>query len=341
MGLLKSAFNASCRLHSRPMTHKRLTASPNPTLYSPARGTPSNYFRYLAGPSQTVVTGSEFILPVSSLTGTQVQLVTFDQVPTTGTWTLSYNSVATSNLNFDATASDIQVALRLISGLSGVTVTGNYTAGFTITMYGIQSPVILVAAVSVAGTPQVTIGPFGSPRVFDSNIQDFTFDEGLPGSVLYTIDPTDIKVTIPDTASVANGDHLVFGDDSGNYYYLILAIDGVQLPISGPWVLGPDATDIWIYVSVATGNTSQQNTQALQTKLAGTAAFTANLTSSYSGIGFDAAITVTIQNSGVLFDPLILRGDKLLDGSKVYTIKEVIELPDIGGDTMGYRCRVE
>ncbi len=341
MGIMKSAFNAACRLHSRPVIHKRLTASPNPTLFSPARATPSNYFRYLAGPSETVVTGSEFILPVSSLTGTQIQLISFNQVPTVGTWRVVYGTSATTYLNFDATASDLQVALRLITGLELVVVTGDYTLGFSVEMFGIQSPLTFAVQGSAGGTPQVLIGAFTTPHVYDSNLQNFTVDEGAPGSAVYTIDPTDLKVTIPATASVANGDHFIFADDSNNYYYLIIELDGVQLPITGGWVSGPNASAFWIYIPVVTGGTSLQNTQALQDALTADTNFTANLTSSFSGNAFDATGTVAVQDVGTLFSPLILRGDKLLDGSKSYTIKEIIEMPDVGGDVLGYRVRVE
>jgi hypothetical protein len=44
---------------------------------------------------------------------------------------------------------------------------------------------------------------------------------------------------------------------------------------------------------------------------------------------------------GVPFSPLIARGDKLIDSSKHLTVKEVIEIPDLGGEIMGYRVRVE
>lgn len=207
MGLLKSAFNMVSRLHSIPMTHKRIGGGAVPTIYSPVRGTPSNYFRYLAGPAETVVTGAEFILPVAVFLGTAAQRVSFSTVPTTGTWKLSYNSVATSDLSFNAIASDIQTALRLITGLGNVTVTGDYTAGFTVNLFGIQTPFTLVGANG--------------------------------GSVL------------------------------------------------------------------------------------------------------DASITVATLPIGILPIPLLARGDKLLDGSKSWTVKEIIDMPDLGGDTVGYRVRVE
>jgi hypothetical protein len=64
------------------------------------------------------------------------QLISFDEVPDAGLWSLSYGSESTSNLAFNANASAVQSALRLIEGLEDVTVTGNYSSGFTVVFEG-------------------------------------------------------------------------------------------------------------------------------------------------------------------------------------------------------------
>ncbi len=129
-------------------------------------------------------------------------------MPSGGTWKLSYGATATADLNFDDNAATIQAALRLISGLESVTVDGDYTLGFTATMYGIQTPVILTVS-------------YGT---------------------------------------------------------------------------GMDALD---------------------------------------------AVATIAYGTNVPFSPILLRGDKLIDGSKIWTVKEIIPLPDLGGDDLGYRVRVE
>lgn len=208
MGFLRSAFNTVTRLHSRPVVLKRLgNGTTVATLYSPARTTPSNYFRYASGPAETVVTGLEFIIPVDTITGTQIQNLTFSSVPTSGEWKLTYNGIDSANFNFDADASGVQSSIRLVTGLEAVTVSGDYTDGFVFTMYGIQNP--------------------------------------LP------------------------------------------------------------------------------------------------LTASNGGSPLDATMSIAEAQVGALPSPIVARGDRILDGIRNLTIKEIVEMPDLGGEIMGYRCRVD
>jgi len=138
--MLRQAFNALVRLHSRPAHIKRLGT---PDLYSPIRITPSNYFRFLEGPSSTTIHGREFVIPVDTIKGTQQQVISFSAVPTEGKYYLTYNSINTAQFNFNDAASVLQAALRLISGLDAVVVAGAHTSQFTITFYGVQTPLAI------------------------------------------------------------------------------------------------------------------------------------------------------------------------------------------------------
>lgn len=62
--MLKQAFNAILRIHSRQVQLKRLGS---PDLVTNCRVTPANYFRFLEGPSHTTIRGREFIIPVDSI----------------------------------------------------------------------------------------------------------------------------------------------------------------------------------------------------------------------------------------------------------------------------------
>lgn len=62
--MLRQAFNALARVHSRAVTLKRLGS---PDLTTACRITPSNYFRFLEGPSSSTIHGREFIIPVDSI----------------------------------------------------------------------------------------------------------------------------------------------------------------------------------------------------------------------------------------------------------------------------------
>jgi len=69
------------------------------------------------------------------------QLIEFDNVPDAGTWTISYGAETTSALAFGANAAAVQAALRLLEGLEAVTVSGDYSAGFTVTLVDVVGDV--------------------------------------------------------------------------------------------------------------------------------------------------------------------------------------------------------
>lgn len=66
--------------------------------------------------------------------------VEFSDTPGSGTWKLSYNGYSTTALSKTVSSGALQTALRLIPGLSAVTVTGSMGAGFVITMTGAEVP---------------------------------------------------------------------------------------------------------------------------------------------------------------------------------------------------------
>jgi hypothetical protein len=152
--MLRQAFNAVTKLHSRAATIKRLGTV---DMYSPARLTPSNYFRFLRGPEHTTVSGHEFIIPVDSLLGQFAQKLTFDVIPSTGDFQLKYLADTTPAIAFNATAADIQVQLRLLTGLSNVLVTGSFLIGFTITFAGIAAEPDLIEVMASTLDAQDTI----------------------------------------------------------------------------------------------------------------------------------------------------------------------------------------
>lgn len=86
-------------------------------------GSPGNIFQLDA--SVTLVAGQNCI-----------QTISFSAVPTVGQWQLAINGNTTSVLAYNANAAAIQTAVRVLEFCSGCTVTGDYTAGFTITFLG-------------------------------------------------------------------------------------------------------------------------------------------------------------------------------------------------------------
>jgi uncharacterized phage protein gp47/JayE len=66
----------------------------------------------------------------------EVQKITFARVPTSGSFKITYSGNDTASINSAATNSTVQTAIRAIAGLEDVTVSGNFTSGFTITFTG-------------------------------------------------------------------------------------------------------------------------------------------------------------------------------------------------------------
>jgi len=66
----------------------------------------------------------------------EVQDLDFSAVPTTGSFRLRFDGQETAAINWDDTSTDIQVELNGLSNLSAVAVSGNFTAGFTVTFSG-------------------------------------------------------------------------------------------------------------------------------------------------------------------------------------------------------------
>ena len=95
---------------------------------------PSGTIISLSGnPSARFVTDSA----VTLIAGTdEVQTLTFSATPTGGSFRLRYLDQDTSLLSFSVMATNIQTALNGLAGLSGVTVTGTFGAGFVITFAG-------------------------------------------------------------------------------------------------------------------------------------------------------------------------------------------------------------
>lgn len=86
----------------------------------------------------------------------EVQDIDFSAVPDAGIFTLVYEGEETANLPFNASAGNIQTALNNLPSLSGVTVAGNFTSGFTVTFAGSdgQKPqsLLLVGANTLTNT---------------------------------------------------------------------------------------------------------------------------------------------------------------------------------------------
>ena len=66
----------------------------------------------------------------------EVQDIDFSAVPDAGEWTLIFDGDETGTLAYNANAAAVESALNALSSLSAVTVTGDYSSGFTVTFDG-------------------------------------------------------------------------------------------------------------------------------------------------------------------------------------------------------------
>ena len=179
--MLKSAFNAIIKIHSREALLKRLGTV---DTYSPIRISPSNYFRFLRGPEHTTIAGREFIIPVDSIKGQFAQLISFSTVPTSGVFKLKFGASTTGELTYDSTTAEIKTALAALPGLSNVAVSGDYTSGIYVILQGFKVAPSLGEVVDSTLDSTVTIAntywPISTAIVKGDRILD--------GTKLYTAD---------------------------------------------------------------------------------------------------------------------------------------------------------
>ena len=64
------------------------------------------------------------------------QGIYFDVAPTAGTWTVTLDAVTSGAIQWNATNTDVEVALEAMSNIDSVTVTGNFTDGFEVEFDG-------------------------------------------------------------------------------------------------------------------------------------------------------------------------------------------------------------
>lgn len=113
------------------------------------------------------VSGNESAVFTTTTNGTvgagidEIQDIDFSAVPTSGTFKLNFNGQETATINWNDTNTTVQTRLNALSNLSAVTVTGNFTAGFTVTYTGADGqkdqPLLTATANTLTTGSSVTI----------------------------------------------------------------------------------------------------------------------------------------------------------------------------------------
>lgn len=115
-------------------------------------------FSVLNEPERRFLSSEEVVIGAGT---NEVQTIQFSSEPDAGQWSLVYDGNETSTLNYNDNAAAIQAAINAVGGLSGVTVSGNYTTGFTITFAGAdgeQAHPLLVLGQNTLTDTSVAVG---------------------------------------------------------------------------------------------------------------------------------------------------------------------------------------
>lgn len=130
---------------------------------------------------------------------TEVQLITFSNTPDAGQFILRWNGIDTAAILFSDDAAAVQVALRAVTGLASITVSGSFAAGFTVSLVGatpnidadlplltVTSSTLNLSSVLTAVTVAETVkGKFIDGVVIPAATA-ITFEgEACPGDALY------------------------------------------------------------------------------------------------------------------------------------------------------------
>ena len=135
----------------------------------------------------------------------EIQKITFDAVPTSGSWRLEFVDIVTgkqqfsNDLAFNATANVVEAEINLLKGHNGCVVTGNYTDGFTFTFNDFIS------------LPKIGFTDAGL-----NEVQRFEFSEV----------PTD--GTIDFEFEGESGDNHAFNDTPDQLFAILLALSGIS-----------------------------------------------------------------------------------------------------------------
>jgi hypothetical protein len=82
---------------------------------------------------------------------TTTEVITFSEVAASGSFVVSYGDEVTAAIDWDDSASDIQIKLRAIDGLEDVTVVGSITnKALTVTFVGVLAPALMLELVSTS-----------------------------------------------------------------------------------------------------------------------------------------------------------------------------------------------
>lgn len=156
----------------------------------------------------------------------EVQKIEFTAVPTSGTWRIEWGIEETIDFAFNATALDVQNAMNALTGTGlPVTVTGNYTIGFTLTyttLIDVPQPTFLHPGTNEV--QRVTLG-----NVPDDGTVQFDIDGNMTANLAWNDDALLFESYLQSLPNVS--DVLVTGSFASQQFDIeFTGVDGKQ-----PW----------------------------------------------------------------------------------------------------------
>ena len=87
-----------------------------------------------------ILAGSGYLVVIPLLI--ERQSISFDAIPDSGDFIFNYGAVDSAPILFSDTFAEVQTKIRAIAGLEKVIVTGDYTAGFVVSYYGVEGDLV-------------------------------------------------------------------------------------------------------------------------------------------------------------------------------------------------------
>lgn len=168
---------------------------------------------------------------------------------TGGTFTLSYGSGTTSALAWNVSAADMQTALRLLAGLSAVTVTGIATTIYQVTFVGVVGPALLLVggpASLTGGAMSVTVTAARVGATVIGNVDmavqmDFNGRPSMEDIAVATVDAAGLPTTAGTVAFRFDDGDQVY-QEAGVPYWIVLRVSGATKDATVGWTKNTTGT---------------------------------------------------------------------------------------------------
>lgn len=254
------------------------------------------------------------------------QQIAFSTVPDAGSVTFGYGA-GTATITYAQGASDLQTALRLISGLGSVTVTGSYSSGFDVTYVNVHANANLLTINSntlttVSNPVSITVTQtvaYSSPVLWGSNIanyvlntienatNDFIIDESDPVLRFTTANSgastgASVGSPAPGGAFAINTVQQGFGEDSSKNYVLLSTYISAAQSIDSTArslvrIVNENSSEI-VYGYYLSGPTDVPGLMNFQLRTTDTTPFTIIASDATTGALFNPDLTTAATSTG-------------------------------------------